>query len=119
MHHISLDSQDEAVKRFFMALPVDPQGSVVELNGQAVACVVPMPATNGAAVTEWTDAQNNRRCDLIDKKYAGSLTPAEAIELRSLQEQMLRYRESIAPLPLAEVRRLHQELLARGQQHRS
>ena len=28
MHHIPLDSQDEAVKRFFLSLPVDPQGSV-------------------------------------------------------------------------------------------
>jgi hypothetical protein len=119
MHHIPLDSQDDAVKRFFLSLPVDPQGSVVELNGQAVACVVPMPWANGDSAQEWTDEKNNRRCDLIEKKYAGGLTPAEAIELRSLQEQMLRYRESIAPLPLAEVRRLHQELLAKAQQQRS
>ncbi len=119
MHHIPLDAQDEAVKRFFLSLPVDPKGSVVDLNGQAVACVVPMPGANGDAVAEWTDEKNNRRCDLIDKKYAGSLTPAEAIEQRSLQELMLRYREIIAPLPLVEVRRVHQELLAKAHQHRS
>ena len=40
MTHIALDSQDEAVKRFFLSLPVDPQGSVPQLHGQAVACVV-------------------------------------------------------------------------------
>jgi hypothetical protein len=38
MNHMPLDSQDEAVKRFFLSLPVDPQGSVVELNGQPLAC---------------------------------------------------------------------------------
>jgi hypothetical protein len=119
MHHLPVDSQDEAVKRFFLSLPVDPQGSVVELNGQPVACVVPMPSTNGATVAGWNDEKNSRRCDLIDKKYAGNLTASEAIELRSLQEQMLRFRESIAPLPLADVRRLHQALLAKAQQQRS
>jgi hypothetical protein len=50
---------------------------------------------------------------------AGSLTPPEAVELRLLQDQMLRYRESIAPLPLADVRRLHQELVTKAQQQRS
>jgi hypothetical protein len=42
--------------------------SVVELNGQAVACVVAMPSANGDAIPEWTDEKNNRRCDLIDKR---------------------------------------------------
>jgi hypothetical protein len=119
VHHIPLDSQDEAVKRFFLSLPVDPLGSVVELNGQAVACVLPVSPMNGAADAEWTDAKNNRRCDLIDKKYAGSLTAAEAIELRALQDEMLRYRETIAPIPLEEARRLHQELLVKAKHHRS
>ena len=40
MNHILLDAQDEAVKRFFLTLPKDAQGFVVELNGQAVACVL-------------------------------------------------------------------------------
>jgi hypothetical protein len=44
MNHILLDKQDEAVKRFFLSLPADAQGSVVELNGRAVACVVPVSA---------------------------------------------------------------------------
>src|SRR5438105_12078128 len=84
VHHIPLDAQDEAVQRFFRSLPVDPQGSVVELNGQAVACVLSMPSANGGADTEWTDARNNRRCELIDKKYAGTITAEEAVELRAL-----------------------------------
>lgn len=115
MHHIPLDSQDEAVKRFFLALAVDPHGSVVELNGKAVACVVPLPAQNGERESEWTDTKNERRCDLIDKEIDGTLTPAEAVELHGLQQEMLRYRHRVAPLPLAAARKLHRELLAKPQ----
>jgi len=62
----------------------------------------------------WTEAKNQRRCDLIDRKYAGSLTPAETVELARLQEQMLRHRQRVAPLPLEDARRLHHELLTRA-----
>jgi hypothetical protein len=113
MHHISLDAQDESVKRFFLTLPVDPQGSLVELNGHAVACLLPVPAENGEADAEWTDAKNERRCDLIDKEIDGTLTPAEAVELHRLQQEMLRYRHKVAPLPIAAARKLHAELLGK------
>jgi hypothetical protein len=49
----------------------------------------------------WSEAKNQRRCDLIDRKYAVGLTPPEAIELTQLQEQMLRHRQRVAPLPSA------------------
>jgi hypothetical protein len=113
VHHILRDSQDEAVKRFFLWLPDDSQGSVVEVNGRPIACVLPPPKSlNGT--TEWSDAKNNRRCDLIDREIDGPpLTPAEVAELAGLQEQMLRYRQRVAPLPIEDTRRLHQELLAR------
>ena len=113
MNHILLDKQHEAVKRFFLSLPADSQGSVVELNGLAVACVVPVspaPEENG----DWTQAKNERRCDLIDKEIDGTLTPAEAVELQALQQAMLSYRNKVAPLPIAAARRLHDELLARA-----
>jgi hypothetical protein len=114
MNHILLDKQDEAVKRFFLSLPVDSQGSVVELNGQAVACVLPPPKATNGTTEAWTDAKNNRRCDLIDREFDGpSLTPAEVVELAGLQEEMLRYRQRVAPLPIEDARRLHHELLAR------
>jgi hypothetical protein len=61
----------------------------------------------------WTEAKNQRRCDLIDHRYAGNLTPAETVELAELQEQMLRHRQRVAPLPLEDARRLYQELLTR------
>jgi hypothetical protein len=114
MNHILLDKQDEAVKRFFLSLPADAQGSVVELNGHAVACVLPPPKAMNGTTEEWNDAKNERRCDLIDREFNGpALTAAEMVELAGLQEEMLRYRQRVAPLPIEDARRLHQELLAR------
>ena len=50
MNHINLDGQGEAIKQFFLSLRVSPEGAVVELNGQALACVVPIAAgDNGHA----------------------------------------------------------------------
>src|SRR6266542_4381269 len=60
----------------------------------------------------WTEAKNQRRCDLIDRKYVGGLTPVETRELARLQAQMLRHRQRVAPLPLEGMRRLYEELLA-------
>jgi len=58
----------------------------------------------------WTDAKNDRRCELVDRKIAGTLTEAEAAELADLQEQMVRHRDRVVPLPLEYARKLHQEL---------
>jgi hypothetical protein len=114
MTHISLDAEHEAVKQFVLGLTVDPSGSVLELNGQPVACVVPPPkAVNGREQSDWTDAKNARRIELIKKKHAGGLSPAEHVELGGLQDEMLRFRQKVAPLPLEDAGRLHQELLAR------
>ena len=55
-----------------------------------------------------------RRCDLIDRKDARGLSPSEAVELAQLQEEMLRHRQRVAPLPLEDARRLHQELLTKA-----
>lgn len=111
MNHIALDTQEDSVKQFVLSLPVDPNGSVLELKGRAIACVLPPPFANGAN-EPWTKEKNDRRCDLIDRKYAGRpLSPAESLELLQLQEQMLRYRQQVAPLPVDDARRLHQQLL--------
>lgn len=63
---------------------------------------------------KWTAAMNNRRCKLIDKEIAGNLTSLEAEELNRLQQQMLNYRRQIAPLPLHDVRQLHDSLLKKA-----
>jgi hypothetical protein len=120
MTHVSLDAQDDAVKQFVLGLTSDPAGSVLELNGQPVACVVPPPkSTNGAALPEWTDARNARRVDLIKRKHADGLSAAEHLELAGLQDEMLHYRQKVAPWPLEDARRLHQELLARAAAQKS
>ncbi len=113
MKHVNLDTADASVRQFVLALSAEAGGSVLELEGRALVWVVPAgPAANGDE--PWTEEKNQRRCDLIDRKYASGLTPAEAVELARLQEQMLRYRQRVAPLPLEDARRLHQELLARA-----
>lgn len=39
MQHIDLTGHEEAVKQFFLTSPPDPDGSLIELDGQAVARV--------------------------------------------------------------------------------
>jgi hypothetical protein len=117
MTHVSLDEVDEAVRQFVLAVAVDPAGSVLELNGRPVAWVVPAVPQAADGDEPWSEAKNQRRCDLIDRKYAEGLTPTETAELAQLQEQMLRHRQRVAPLPLEDAWRLHQELLTRAASH--
>jgi len=111
MDRVRLESQDEAVRRFLLSLNLEHGGTVLEFNGQPVACIVPVAAPRGNGDAEWTEAKNDRRCNLLDRKYAGALTAEEAVELHALQEEMYRYVDRVAPLPLEEARRLHQKLL--------
>jgi hypothetical protein len=90
---------------------------VASEDGQAVVCGLP-----GSAADEngddgpWTEEKIARRCQLIDREVDSALTAVEALELERLQAGMLRYRQKVAPLPLADARRLHQELLAKAAQ---
>jgi predicted nuclease with RNAse H fold len=122
VEHIHLDGQPEVVRQFVLSLSDHPDGAVLELSGRPVACLMPPPTTtNGTAAYpgDWTEAKNSRRCELIDRKYASALTPKEGAELAGLQEEMLRYRQRVAPLPLEGARRLHQDLLAIARQQDS
>jgi hypothetical protein len=101
MKHVNLDTRDEVIRQFVLTLAVEREGSVLELNGQAVVCVLPVQPEKGNGQEEdWTEEKNARRCALIDREIAGSLTLEEAKELQGLQQAMLRYRRRIAPLPL-------------------
>jgi hypothetical protein len=118
MNHIDLLKQDEAVKQFFFGLPADPDGLVVELNGKAVARVTPVnePRHNAIEVsTTWNETKNVRRCALVDREIEGMLLPEEATELALLQEEMLQVRRRLTPVPLEDLRRLHQQLLVKAQ----
>jgi len=59
----------------------------------------------------WSDALNQRRFALIDRKMEGSLTPAENIELAGLTRIMRDHVESEVNLPMAGVRALHRKLM--------
>lgn len=67
-------------------------------------------AVCASAVQTWTEKKNDRRCDLINKEIDSTLTVAEKCEVEQLQREMLAYRQKVAPLPLEEVRALHQHL---------
>lgn len=112
MKHVNLDAYDEAVKQFVLSLAPDAGGSVLELGGRPVVHVLPVPAAR--ADGDWDVAKDARRCALIDREIAGTLTADDAQELRTLQEAMLRHRRRVAPLPIDEARRLHQDLLTKA-----
>ncbi len=117
MTHVDLDNQPEPIREFLLALAVPPGGVSLELGGRPVAYLVPAPpAANGPAREEepWTEARNQRRCDLIDRKYDHGLTPAEEAELAVLQDAMHRHLDRVAPLSLAAARELHQQLLEKA-----
>ncbi len=61
--------------------------------------------------TAWTDEKNHRRCNLVDKEIDGTISPDQQIELENLQNEMLTFRRQVAPLPLDDLRKLHEELL--------
>ena len=60
---------------------------------------------------DWTEEKNQRRCYLVDQEINGTISTAEKVELDQLQAEMLTYRRKVAPLPLEDLRALHQELL--------
>ena len=66
-------------------------------------------------MTDWTEAKNDRRCDLIDRDAHNDLTSSEAVELVGLQNQLREYIHTVAPLPIAEVTALHNELKAKNE----
>lgn len=88
----------------------------VALSRETFECLLP-PAdaeVHEPTSERWTDAKNSRRLQLIHKECHGGLPADEAGELEQLQAEMLRYRNRIAPLPLADARKLLAELLSKA-----
>ena len=65
----------------FVQLTSEPGGTVIELEGRAVVCVVPMPSGGDTDDGPWTPTKHDRRCELVDKEMAGTLELSEAVEL--------------------------------------
>ncbi len=116
MKTVKLDAREEAVKQFVLELTDDHGESVLELNGRAVAVVVPTPKTVAceSPSAEWCERKNARRCELIDREIDGILAPEEVVELRQLQDEMLRYQNQIVPWPIQPARQLHKTLLQKA-----
>jgi hypothetical protein len=62
--------------------------------------------------TDWTEAKNARRFELIDKELDGLLSPEESGELLRLQHEIDDYLRRVAPLPLSAARELREQLRA-------
>ena len=62
----------------------------------------------------WTDADNNRRIDLIGAELDGTITEREALNLDDLTNRFLAHREAVAPLPIKEVTELHERFKAKA-----
>jgi len=58
----------------------------------------------------WTDAKNDRRCELIDQPRR---SPNDQLELEDLEKQMRVHRHAVAPLPIEEARAALQQAKAR------
>jgi hypothetical protein len=113
MTHINLDTQPEIIRQFVLELSATPEGAVLESAGQLIACLLPPPTSHRTNGEVWTLEMNQRRCALLDRKYDQGLTTEEEAELALLQDAMYRYVDRVAPLPLDDARRLHQELLSK------
>jgi hypothetical protein len=111
MNHVNLNAASDEVRQVILSFSAN--GTVFELDGRPIACLIP-PPTTANDTEEWTSAKNARRFYLIDKEIDGSITGEETVELESLTKQMRRYVNKVAPLPAAAARKLHQELLAKA-----
>jgi len=47
----------------------------------------------------WSEQKNNRRIELIRKKFSHGIVDEESQELAALQEELADYRASVVPLP--------------------
>ena len=108
MTHINLNTASETVRQVILSFPAN--GTVFELDGEPVACLIP-PPMRSSDPTGWTNAKNARRFYLIDKSVDGTISTEEMIELNELQLQMGLWLDRVAPLPMEQARKLHSELI--------
>lgn len=71
----------------------------------------PISLSDYLAITADWPSTNRRRAELIEKDIAGTISVDEQSELEHLQSLASSRRNLIAPLPLAELKRLHREVV--------
>lgn len=110
MTHVNLNTATDIVRQVILSYA---EGTVFELDGRPVACLIP-PPMQAEDDEGWTATKNARRFYLIDREIAESLTTEEANELEMLTRQMRSHVNAVAPLPMQAARKLHQELLEKA-----
>jgi hypothetical protein len=79
MQHIDLTGHEEAVKQFFVTLPCDPNGSLIELNGQAVARVHRVEKeTDAAGPQAAMDAGLAKVYEILGRRHSTGFTDTPA-----------------------------------------
>jgi isopenicillin N synthase-like dioxygenase len=89
-------------KRRYVVLDEESYKRAEPLIEWASAQAPPMASAANSEV-EWSEVDNDRRLELIDKKYASRLDADEHMELEELQRRASAYRDRVAPM--------HNELL--------
>lgn len=87
---------------------------VLQLIQAAVVQFVAETATasgNGNGNVEWSSERDARRCQLIDKDIAGTITSVEHDELQRLEREANAHFDAVAPPPIEGALRLHKKLL--------
>src|ERR1051326_8912635 len=106
MIHVNLNTVSDEVRQVILSLGAN--GTIFELDGRPIACLVP-PPTHPDDSGEWTTTKNARRFYLIDREIDGTITTEEKLELQTLEEQFEQFMDRVAPLPVDHARQLHQE----------
>jgi hypothetical protein len=116
MHDLDLESMSLELQNCLLPMTLSKEGSTISFRGQVVAYIVPQQGFT-EPTEPWSDEKNTRRCELIDKKYdGGGLSVDEFLELQQLQNEVDHYVQKVAPRPINQLRKLHQQLLMQSQQ---
>ena len=108
MRNIEMSAIAEEWKSQLVRLPLSDRA---EIAGFLLESLKTDSTSKFTELTEWTDLKNARRCLLVDREIDGTLTAAERRELKALQAELSRYRQLVAPLPIRELRSIHDQLL--------
>ena len=109
---IEANAINPTVREFLTGLAISTKPAIVEVRGRRVYIMV-RPAGDGAIADEpWSVEKNHRRFELVNKEVDGTINIEEAVELEELNIAMDRWVQHVAPLPMDDVRKLHDTLVA-------
>ncbi|WP_417731544.1 hypothetical protein [Rosistilla oblonga] len=109
--------------KYEIDLPADIQHCLTERanqTGQDVAHLIRLAVTRFVSEevsangddSKWTQEKDDRRCELIDREIAGTISLPESAELASLQRIAEQHFDEIASPPMEEALKLHKRLIS-------